>query len=291
LTRDREFFNPPPIINKPFTVKIKKIVNETPSIKTFFFDFAPNGFPVNILPGQFLMVWIPEVDEIPISVSYIGPDEQLGITVQKRGEATSKLHLLNKGDFIGIRGPYGNSFIFNHDFSIIIGGGVGMAPLRELVKGISEHSNYDTLVINGAKTKTELLYDSEYRKYRDKIIYKTCTDDGTDGYYGFITDFFENNLDEYIKKVGASNKITVYSCGPEIMMKKICDICLAKGIKIQASLERMMKCGFGLCGLCVLEPNGLKVCQDGPIFNEDLLSKINDFGNYFRDESGKKLLL
>ncbi|MHA1340124.1 MAG: dihydroorotate dehydrogenase electron transfer subunit [Promethearchaeota archaeon] len=289
MTRNKEQFNPISATDKPYTTKIKKIIQNTPSIKTFLFDFAPDGFPVNILPGQFLMVWIPDVDEIPMSVSYIGPGAQLGITVQKVGDATNKMHNLMKGDYIGIRGPYGNSFIFNHDYSIIIGGGVGTAPLRELVKGIAEYSKLPTIVINGAKTKSELLYHDEFKNYKENIIYYPCTDDGTLGFSGFVTDLFEQKCKEFISQAGDPSKITVYTCGPEIMMKKIFDICVKNNIKIQASLERMMRCGFGLCGLCVLEPMGMKVCQDGPVFDTKILLNIHDFGKFYRDMTGKKI--
>ena len=73
------------------------------------------------------------------------------------------------------------------------------------------------------------------------------------------------------------------------MMKKVFDICEKNGIEVQASLERMMRCGFGLCGLCVLDPLGIKVCQNGPIFTSDILRKTDDFGNYIRDFSGEKI--
>jgi dihydroorotate dehydrogenase electron transfer subunit len=289
MTRSEEFCNPKSVTDKPYTVKIKKVVQNTQKIKSFFFDFAPNGYRVNILPGQFLMIWIPGFDEIPMSIAYIGPNEELGITVQNVGEATSKLHSLQKGDYLGVRGPYGNAYLYTHDFSVIIGGGVGLASLRELILGVYKHSIDKPVVIIGAKTEKELLYMDEFRKIGPNFQFDVCTDDGSCGYAGFVTQYFEEHVLDFIKMAKGNDKITVYTCGPEVMMYKIFEICEKHGIKMQASLERMMRCGFGLCGLCILDPIGVKVCQDGPVFDSEILRKTIDFGKFKRDVTGHKI--
>jgi len=86
-------------------------------------------------------------------------------------------------------------------------------------------------------------------------------------------------------------KLIVYSCGPELMLYKLFQICEKHDIEFYASLERIMRCGCGLCGLCAIDPTGLLVCKDGPIFSRDLLRKMEDFGKFTRDITGKKIPL
>lgn len=288
MKNDR-IINPHSATDKPFTTKIKRIKKNTPSIKTFWLDYAPNGHPVNMLPGQFFMVWIPGSDEIPMSISYIGPNEEVGITVQNVGETTELMHQLKIGDYIGIRGPYGTPFDYRGDFSVFIGGGVGTAALRELIVGAFKHFVEKPIVIIGAKTENELLFKSEFEDIDAKFQYAPCTDDGSCGHSGFVTEYFDKHIKDIIEMAGDNSKITVYTCGPEIMMYKIFQTCEKHNINMQASLERMMRCGFGICGLCVLDPTGLKVCQDGPVFASNILRKTYDFGKKKRTFSGEKV--
>ncbi len=85
------------------------------------------------------------------------------------------------------------------------------------------------------------------------------------------------------------NQITVYACGPEIMLKRVFEICEGHNVQCQLSLERMMRCGFGVCGLCALEPSGLLVCRDGPVFTNSDLRNCTDFGKKHRDFSGREI--
>ena len=126
-------------------------------------------------------------------------------------------------------------------------------------------------------------------RIQEDLKFHFCTDDGSFGEKGVATDLFKKiieNLDlEEIK-----NSV-VYTCGPEIMMYKIYQICIENKIEMYASLERIMRCGCGLCGLCAIDPIGMLVCRDGPIFNSEVLSKMEDFGKYKRDFAGKKISL
>ena len=140
----------------------------------------------------------------------------------------------------------------------------------------------------GAKTSEELVYLNEFDKIPD-FRYAVCTDDGSTGYNGFTTKYFEENIESILKMVDKPSNVVVFTCGPEIMMKKIFEICEKHEIRMQASLERMMRCGFGLCGLCVLDPLGIKVCQDGPVFHSEILRKTDDFGKFKRTFSGEKV--
>jgi len=104
-----------------------------------------------------------------------------------------------------------------------------------------------------------------------------------------VMKIFKEMLGTFNKK-DISN-LTVYSCGPELMLYEIFKICKESNIEFYASLERIMRCGCGLCGLCALDPLGLLVCKDGPIFKLETLEKIQDFGKYQRDFTGKKISL
>jgi len=246
-------------------LKIEKIVDENETIKTFFFKHK-----LDYEPGQFLMVWIPEVDEKPFSVSYFD-DEKFSITVEKKGGFTEKMHNLKVGDKIGVRGPYGNPFIIKKGKACVIGGGCGIAPIMPLVEMLE-----DPVVILGCQSKDRLLF-------KDKINnYHVCTDDGSFGFKGFVT--------EKLKKVLEKEKFgVVYACGPEIMMKRVFEICEEKGIECEASLERLMICGIGICSQCMCD--NLRICKEGPVLNSEQLAKLKDFGNYAMIKTGKKVTL
>lgn len=244
-------------------VEIKEIVDETPTIKTFFFE--DNSDPK---PGQFYMIWLPGTDEFPMSISYIG--KKLGFTVKRIGLGTKKMHSLKEGDKIWIRGPYGRGFEIINGTALIVGGGSGVAtlgPLMDRVKGD---------VIIAARNKEELLFTNRLQGGRTYL----ATDDGSAGFKGFATELAEILLEREKYDI-------IYTCGPEIMMKKIIDMALECGIRVQASLERLMKCGIGICDSCTI--NGYRVCMDGPVFNESELKHMEDLGKYQRDASGRRV--
>jgi len=138
-------------MNIPKITKILEVKNESKDIKTITFNN-----PKKIIPGQFLMIWIPDVDEIPMSVSYIDKDIK-GITFRNIGEATSAISKLKPGQKIGIRGPYGNGFQIKGKHILFIGGGTGIAALRPAVEHAVK-SKKEVTVILGAKTADELFF-------------------------------------------------------------------------------------------------------------------------------------
>jgi len=276
---------------KIFTKKIQKIEEECKGIKNFTFN-ASNLMKnyIEPLPGQFIMVWVPGIDEVPISLSNADSEGNWTITVKNVGECTNALHNLNVGDYIGIRGPLGNSFTIPKDSSsliFLVGGGIGMAPLKFLAKELYKKKIKFTL-IEGANQDKEIMYLNEFKTFSkdfSEIFY--CTDDGSFGSEGFASKVFKEELNKYSKNK-LSNALT-YTCGPEKMMVEVFKICEEYHIRLEASLERMMRCGCGLCGLCALDPLGLLVCKDGPIFDSKVLRNLQDFGKYKRDFSGKKI--
>lgn len=254
-------------INYPKIVRIAEIKKETENIKTFRFKYNEK-----VKPGQFFMVWVPGIDEIPMSASYI--DDLKGITVKKIGEATSALHKMKKGDKIGIRGPYGNNFKTPKGRVLFVAGGTGIIPIAPLIEKTKKEKN---MIIFGVKTKKDLFFLNRIKK-PSKIL--VSTDDGSFGYHGFASDLAKNVLEK--EKFNQ-----IITCGPEIMMKKILDLGLEYKIPVQASLERWMKCGIGICDSCAI--NGYHVCKDGPVFDDKTLRKMKDFGKFKRDASGKKV--
>ncbi|MBP2132932.1 dihydroorotate dehydrogenase electron transfer subunit [Methanomicrobium sp. W14] len=247
-----------------YAMEITEIIDETPLIKTFVFDKK-----FEFRAGQFCMVWIPGVDEVPMGLS-----SGNSITVQKAGPATTALFGFKAGDKLGIRAPLGNGFSPSGKV-LAVAGGVGAAPLRPLAMS----GRCDTFLL-GSRNSDELLYAGELSEVCRFMI---ATDDGSKGHHGFVT--------ELMQDIDLAFFDTVCVCGPEIMMKGVLDILESKGIagRGQFSLARYMKCGVGICGSCCIDPDGLRVCRDGPVFSGDVLLKSSEFGNYSRDASGRKV--
>jgi dihydroorotate dehydrogenase electron transfer subunit len=266
------------LMGNPISVKVSELVDEPGSASTIIFDIKDSEF--GFAPGQFLMIWIPGVDEIPMSVSLWEPPKA-GITVLPVGEATESLASLQPNDWIGIRGPFGSSFTLESQKALVVGGGVGMAPLRPLVYALLKIDVEVTMLI-AARTKQELIFFEEFLQLSDnKFTLKTSTDDGSEGFEGLAT----NAVKEILKE---NDFDTLYTCGPELMMYGLHGLAKNKRMLFQASLERFMKCGCGICGTCALDPTGSLVCVEGPVYTGNYLSKISEFGKYQRDAVGGK---
>ncbi|MFX1478277.1 MAG: dihydroorotate dehydrogenase electron transfer subunit [Promethearchaeota archaeon] len=257
--------------NKTDIVKIESITDHSPEIKSF--KIRNNRIARAYRPGMFVILWIPDTDFLPMSISKIEGSE-LEITVQKIGEGTTKLFDLGVGDKIGIRGPFGNSWNYEDASNIlIVGGGMGIAAITSLIEPL-KINNKNVYVTIGAKDKTSLIFAD---RLIELIPNTMCTtDDGSFGKKCFVTDEIEGIIKN-------NNVDLIITCGPEVMMKKVLDIAEVENINIQASLERKMKCGVGLCGSCCIgENNDISVCKEGPIFNSEQLKKYPQFGNYMK---------
>ena len=254
-------------------IEIAKIVEETKDIKTLIFNY-----PLKSLPGQFIEIWIPGTDEKPYSISY-QDNERFGVTVFTLGPFSKKLNSLKAGDKVGIRGPYGRPFTVKRCNAVLVGGGCGSAPLAFLANELKK-AGAKVDFITGARTKDLLLFED--RMKTAGINYYPCTNDGSHGVQGFTTDLLNKILS------AAQNIDKVYTCGPEVMMKKVLDFCEQHSIECEISMERFMKCGFGICGQCCLDNTGQRVCADGPVMTNDEVKKTFEFGKYARAKSGKK---
>lgn len=251
----------------PQMMEINEVVSEGKGQKSFFFKGN-----LSCRPGQFIMVWLPGVDEKPMAISYYKKNE-FAFTSQAVGTFTNSLDSLKKGDKLGIRGAYGNSFSLKSN-GCVVAGGVGLSSVSTLIDALKS-----PLIIYGARSREHLIY---LKRYKNSNLILT-TDDGSYGRKGFTTEMLREQLEK-------SNQIKiVYTCGPEIMMKKVFDLCEKHNVECEASLERMMKCGFGVCGACMC--NDKIVCMDGPIFNSSQLRTLSDFGNFARLKTGRKVPL
>jgi dihydroorotate dehydrogenase electron transfer subunit len=270
----------PTNINKRRIVRIEETILETPTIKTLVFE---DRLSYSAKPGQFLMIWIPRIEEIPMSVMINSNEGYAAITIRKSGIGSTALFERKKDDLIGLRGPYGNRFTLRKKYRkiLIIGGGTGLVPLLRLASFVSK-SNVMSTIIMGAKTKKEVFFE----KIIGRIIQGTnssllvCTDDGSYGIKGTTVSTMDKLVRNYFFDC-------VYTCGPELMMKGVVDLSNRNSIPVQASLERYMKCGIGICGSCCLDSS--LVCQDGTVFDGGQLSKMVDFGISYRDKDGQKI--
>lgn len=252
---------------EPSVVRIDRVVEESGTAKSFFFKGK-----IEYQPGQFIMLWIPGLDEKPFSLSYHG-DDFFGITVARRGKFTLRLHQMQAGEIVGVRGPFGRPFTIEKGNACIIGGGVGMATLAVLIDKLKRG-----MIIQGAKTASDVLY-RDREKFGGMMIY---TEDGSAGAKGLPTD----RLEALYKQFGVMN---LYACGPEPMMYKVFTFAQKYGLPMQASLERYMKCGIGLCGQCSCD--GLRVCVDGPVMDRETLAGLSDFGRFARLRDGRKVAI
>ena len=253
---------------------IEKVIDETPTVRTLVFS---DEIMSNVLPGQFAMVWIPGINELPMSVMISSETGKAAFTVRKHGPASTGLYNLKTGQQLGIRGPYGNSFDLKQGKLLLVGGGTGLVPMMRLLTFVKP--NDDVTLLIGAKTKDEVFFEKlakELLKNNSHRVIVT-TDDGSYGEKGYVTDMVE-------KLVNQSKFDAVYTCGPEKMMYKTVHLANSKGFFVQASLERMMKCGVGICGSCCVGED--LVCRDGTVFDGDHLSSNKEFGYFYRNKAG-----
>ena len=221
-------------------------------------------FLCEFTPGQFIMAWLPGIDEKPFSISRHRADS-CEITVKRLGPVSNQIADLTPGGRLGIRGPYGHGFtpIENCCF---VAGGVGLAAVAPLIERFPSAP-----VLYGENTATHRLFAGRFPSLR------FFTMDGSAGEKGFPTDALPETLASRRPQV-------VYTCGPEVMMAKVVRICLDAGVASQISLERYMKCAMGVCGQCCMD--GQRVCVDGPVFDGALLAAATDFGFRQMDKSG-----
>ena len=199
---------------------IEKVIDETPTVRTLVFS---DEIMSNVLPGQFAMVWIPGINELPMSVMIAQETGKAAFTVRKHGPASTGLFNLKAGQQIGIRGPYGNSFNLKHGKLLLVGGGTGLVPMMRLLTFVKPTDDVTLLI--GAKSKDEVFFEDLANNLLKNNSHKVIvtTDDGSYGEKGLVTDMVE-------KLINQNNFDGVYTCGPEKMMYKTVQTFPFKGI-------------------------------------------------------------
>ena len=265
--------------NKPIYLAISKIVAENSCTRTFYLNHN-----LQSRPGQFVMLWIPGIDQKPFSIGY-DDGQTFGLTIFKRGGAlTTKLFELQAGDRVGISGPYGTHFsIQPKKRYFLIAGGYGAAPLGFLAEELSRDGAKIDFFI-GARDAENILFEKRLSQIPNLNLH-LATDNGELGHKGLVTDLLETEL----KNSADKDNILVGACGPELMEKKVLDLCNQYQVGCELSIERYMKCGIGICGQCAVDDLGICLCTDGPVVKKELANKIKEFGYYHRDKSGAKI--
>jgi dihydroorotate dehydrogenase electron transfer subunit len=262
------------------TTGLVDVETVSPTVKTFELEDRRCS---NARPGQFLMLWVPGVDEIPLSILDGDGRQGVSVVVKNVGEASSSLHKARVGDIVGVRGPFGNNFVVSGRRLLCVAGGTGVAPLLFLLRRFVPRRVFVTFVLGG-RTRDELLFLSELEGLKGRRLrLVTSTEDGSCGVLGLCTEPVERLL-------GEEDFDLVLGCGPELMLFRVFELAEEHGVPFQASLERLMRCAIGLCGSCVL--GKYRVCADGPVFTSGQLREMKgEFGFVKRDFSGRKIPL
>jgi len=263
-------------IYKPIEAVIEKVITETPNIKTFVlkpkesFSFAT---------GQFIELTVPGAGEAPFTPSS-SPYEtkRIEVTIMNVGRITAKLHSMKAGEVVGIRGPYGKGYPVKSFYGkevLILGGGVGMAPLRSfLLTLLKDSDRFENIFLcYGSKTPQDVVYKDSFPKWkRFRKLQILRSVDKADNSWKETEGLVTVLLDKV--KVNKKNSVAIV-CGPPVMMKfgtfKLLEIGY-KPEQIYLSMERNMSCGLGKCGHCGL--GKYYTCKDGPVFTYDQIQDI-----------------
>jgi NAD(P)H-flavin reductase len=251
--------------------RVASVAKETHDTFTLTLEPGEGGTLPGFAPGQFSMLYVFGVGELPISISG-DPNEpgRLLYTVRSVGRATNALVNLKPGQAVGMRGPFGTSWPLDAARGkdvLIVAGGIGLAPLRPAIHEVLRHRDdyVRLMVLYGARSPRDMLYRkqlAEWARLPDAQVLTTVDYGGLNwrGYVGVVTTLFR-----YLRLHPAGT--TAMICGPEIMMRYVIRELEKRGIpesQVYLSMERNMKCAVGFCGHCQLGP--YFVCKDGPIF-------------------------
>ena len=264
----------------PQAFTIAKVRVENPTVHTLVLEGEMASDP-----GQFLMAWLPGLDEKPFSPSNTAP---LSLTVSRVGPFTSAVHTLSPGDRIWLRGPFGRGFTLPAGPLIAIGGGCGAAPLLDLARR-ARQAGHEMHVVLGARTADGLFFHDAYVDLGCTV--HLATDDGSAGVQGTSIDLARRILDgrtdlagtarggpyqrascgqstaspDYGPAGALTQQPTLYACGPERMLETAYLLAQSHDLSCQLSYEAYMRCGIGVCGSCAM--GGCLVCRDGPVFS------------------------
>lgn len=259
---------------------ITDIREETPDVKTFRVNAPGGGKLFEHMPGQCAMVCVPGVSEAMFSITSSSTNKEYQeFSIKRCGTLTDRLHTMQVGDEILVRGPYGNHFPVETALKgknlLFIAGGIGLAPLRSVINYVLDNrDNYGTVdILYGSRSADDLVRRDEmetvWAKAKDVNVYMTIDrpQEGWEGHVGFVP--------AYLKEVGFDTNKVALLCGPPIMIKFCLQALEEMGFskeQVYTTLELRMKCGVGKCGRCNI---GTKyVCKDGPVFRFDQVDAL-----------------
>jgi len=265
----------------PRSCRVERARRETADTFTLALEAPPGDGGFAFAPGQFNMLWVFGVGEVPVSISG-DPTEPGAVvhTVRMVGAVTRAMGQLARGDVVGVRGPFGSHWpveaAAGNDV-LIVAGGIGLAPLRAAVyQLLASRERYGKIaLLYGARTPADILYRRELRRWRARsdLEVAVTVDRGMGGWRGNV-----GVVTAFIPRVSLDPSNTVAMvCGPEVMMRYAVREILRRGVaahRIHLSMERNMQCAIGLCGHCQYGPTF--VCREGPVFGyprvEDLMA-------------------
>lgn len=263
----------------PVLYRVENVRKDTHD--TFTLELVPqvNGHRLMFLPGQFNMLYVFGVGEIPISISGDpGNRDVLVHTTRAVGSVTKAMRKLKRNDVVGVRGPFGSHWpvedVTGSDI-IIVAGGIGLAPLRPALYALlAQREKYGKIVLlYGTRSPADILYKSELERWRSRFdleVYITVDRamEAWRGNVGVVTTLIK-------KSPFDPDNTTALVCGPEVMMRYTILELSKRGVTLPGifvSMERNMKCAIGLCGHCQL--GNVFVCKDGPVFGYDKIQHL-----------------
>ena len=263
----------------PSLFRVESIRRDTHD--TFTMELAPqsNGNGFAFLPGQFNMLYVFGVGEVPISICGDPANRKsLLHTTRAVGTVTKAMRKLKRNDVIGVRGPFGTHWPVEDAVGsdvVIVAGGIGLPPLRPALYSILAHrEKYGRIILlYGTRSPEDILYKSELERWRSRFDLEVhiTVDRAMDGWHGNV-----GVVTTLIKKASFEPDNTVaFVVGPEVMMRYTIQELTKRGIgksSLYVSMERNMKCAIGLCGHCQL--GGIFVCKDGPVFRYDEIEAL-----------------
>ncbi len=227
--------------------------------------------------GQFLMIRVEDNTQDPLlrrpfSIHRTGDQDTLTILYKVVGKGTALLSGMKKGDSLSIIGPLGKGFPMPRDDRqvVVVGGGMGIAPLCFLIQELSRRKKTEVKIFLGFSGFQEAVL--AYRITEEGLEAEIATEDGSVGVRGMVTDL----LEKYLEK-GVYQKPVIYACGPVEMLKRIALRAMESKMECYVSLEAGMACGMGLCKGCAVRAGKTRgvsyyyICQDGPVFSAPMI--------------------
>lgn len=263
----------------PLPYRIRQAIRDTHDVFTLRLQPANASHALSFSPGQFNMLYVFGVGEVPISISG-DPFRPTALvhTTRGVGTVTKALSLLKRGDFVGVRGPFGSRWPIGESKGkdvVIVAGGIGLAPLRPAIyQLLRDREQYGKVVLlYGTRSPDDILFKPELEQWRSRFdldVFVTV-DRGIGGWRGSV-----GVVTTLIPRAQFNPSGSVaFLCGPEVMMRFTVWELQKLGIsmdRIFLSIERNMKCAIGFCGHCQFGP--AFVCKDGPVFRYDTISGL-----------------